>query len=148
MPASQIIALPVLDPEANGTEEKGAFTLAADGTLTGSVDTSQSGSEGGESPLVAQVHRREGAARVLGDGHIAETLPGVTLDSFEFVEPSALDKPLEFHYKVTARQYSHQAGPLLLVRPRVVGTRCAALRRQAARLSHRSGGDGPLAGFI
>ena len=53
---------------------------------------------------------------------MAETLPGVTLDSFQFIQPSALDKPLEFHYKVTARQYAHQAGPLLLVRPRVVGT--------------------------
>jgi hypothetical protein len=52
----------------------------------------------------------------------AETLPGVTLDSFNFVQPDALDKPLEFHYKITAHQYSHNAGPLLLVRPRVLGT--------------------------
>jgi len=29
---------------------------------------------------------------------------------------------LEFHYKLTASQYAHTAGPLLLVRPRVVGT--------------------------
>jgi hypothetical protein len=50
------------------------------------------------------------------------SLPGVTLDTFQFIQPSALDKPIEFHYKVTARQYSHQAGPLLLVRPRVVGS--------------------------
>jgi hypothetical protein len=53
---------------------------------------------------------------------VAYTLPGVTLDAFQFIEPPALDKPLEFHYKVTAHQYSHQAGSLLLVRPRVVGT--------------------------
>jgi hypothetical protein len=38
-PASQVIALPVLDPDANGTERKGDFTLSAEGTLTGSVDT-------------------------------------------------------------------------------------------------------------
>jgi hypothetical protein len=30
--------------------------------------------------------------------------------------------PLEFHYNLTASQYAHQAGALLLVRPRVVGT--------------------------
>ena len=54
--------------------------------------------------------------------HIGETLPGVTVDAFNFVQPAALDKPLEFHYKVTAHQYSHQAGTLLLVRPRVIGT--------------------------
>jgi len=48
---------------------------------------------------------------------VAETLPGVTLDAFSFIEPSSLNKPIELHFKVTARQYSHQAGPLLLVRP-------------------------------
>ena len=46
--ASQVIALPVLPPDANGTERKGAFTLAADGALTGSVDTAHSGPEGAD----------------------------------------------------------------------------------------------------
>ena len=53
---------------------------------------------------------------------VARDLPGVVLDSFEFLEPDALSKPLEFHFKVTAHQYAHVAGPLLLVRPRVLGS--------------------------
>ncbi len=120
-PASQIIALPVLDPDANGTKQNGAFSLAADGTLTGSIDTSHIGPEGAFLRRILkktdEKERREGFEKI-----IAESLPGVTLDAFSFIEPSALDKPIEFHYKVTARQYSHQAGPLLLVRPRVVGS--------------------------
>ena len=40
--ASQIIALPVLPPEANGKERNANFTLAADGALTGTVDTTAS----------------------------------------------------------------------------------------------------------
>ncbi|HEY1256763.1 MAG TPA: transglutaminase-like domain-containing protein, partial [Terracidiphilus sp.] len=119
--ASQVIPLPVLDPEAGSKERKGTFTLAADGTLTGSVDTTQSGSVGADLRYgiknTDEKERRESLER-----SIAETLPGVTLDSFTFVEPSELDKPIELHYKVTARQYSHQAGPLVLVRPRVVGS--------------------------
>ena len=47
-PSSQIIALPVLDPDANPNQRNGSFTLAADGTLTGSVDTIRSGAGGGE----------------------------------------------------------------------------------------------------
>jgi len=119
--SSQIIALPVLDPDANGTEQKGAFTLAADGTLTGSVDTSHIGSEGA---LFRRFLKKTDTKEQREDWekYVAYTLPGVTLDAFQFIEPSALDKPLEFHYKVTARQYSHQAGSLLLVRPRVVGS--------------------------
>ena len=119
--SSQIIALPVLDPDANGTEQKGAFTLAADGTLTGSVDTSHIGSEGA---LFRRFLKKTDTKEQREDWekYVAYTLPGVTLDAFQFIEPSALDKPLEFHYKVTDRQYSHQAGSLLLVRPRVVGS--------------------------
>ena len=119
--SSQIIALPVLDPDANGTEQKGSFTLAADGTLTGSVDTSHMGPEGADFRWIIK-YTDEKERREYWERHVAETLPGVTLDAFNFTQPSALDKPLEFHYKVTAHQYSHQAGPLLLVRPRVVGT--------------------------
>lgn len=119
--SSQIIALPVLGPDANGTERKGIFTLSADGTLTGSVDSASIGPKGGELRTILKYtddkERREYWEKV-----VAYTLPGVTLDAFQFIEPSALDKPLEFHYKVTTRQYSHQAGSLLLVRPRVVGT--------------------------
>jgi hypothetical protein len=119
--SSQIIALPILDPDANGTDEKGSFTLAADGTLIGSVDTSHIGPEGAYLRRILkktdEKERREGFEKA-----IAESLPGVTLDAFSFTQPDALDKPLEFHFKVTARQYSHQAGQLLLVRPRVVGS--------------------------
>jgi hypothetical protein len=53
---------------------------------------------------------------------VARDLPGVTIDSFQFVQPAALDLPVQFHFKLTATQYAHPAGTLLLVRPRVVGT--------------------------
>ncbi|MGD0832159.1 MAG: DUF3857 domain-containing protein [Terracidiphilus sp.] len=119
--ASQILALPVLDPEANGSERKGSFTLAADGTLTGSVDSSHIGPIGADLRSFLK-YTDEKERREYWEKLVAETLPGVTLDTFQFTEPDALDKPLEFHYKVTAHQYSHQAGTLLLVRPRVVGS--------------------------
>ena len=120
-PASQIIALPVLGPDANGTEQKGSFTLSDDGTLTGTVNTAHSGPDGAEFRLFLKRHD-EKEQREIWEGYVASSLPGVTLDAFEITQPSALDKPIEFHYKVTAHQYAHQAGPLLLVRPRVVGT--------------------------
>jgi Domain of Unknown Function with PDB structure (DUF3857) len=119
--ASQVIALPVLRPEASGTDRRGAFTLTADGTLTGSVDTSHIGSEGSELRyFLKETDSRK--RREVWESSLARSVPGVVLDSFEFVEPSALDKPLEFHYKLTAHQYAHTAGTLLLVRPRVVGS--------------------------
>jgi hypothetical protein len=119
--ASQVIALPILDPGANGTERKGVFTLAADGTLTGSVDSLHTGPTGADLRWILK-HTDEKERREYWEKSVAASLPGVTLDSFQVTEPSALDKPIEFHFKVTAHQYSHQAGPLLLVRPRVIGS--------------------------
>jgi hypothetical protein len=119
--SSQVIALPVLNPDANGTEETGKFALSADGTLSGAVDTSHFGPQGADYRMFLK-YTDEKERREYWESEVAQTLPGVTLDSFEFTQPSSLDKPLEFHYKVTVRQYAHQAGPLLLVRPRVVGS--------------------------
>jgi uncharacterized protein DUF3857/transglutaminase superfamily protein len=119
--ASQIIALPVLPPDANPNERKGFFKLAPDGTLTGSVDTIRSGSGGGELRNVLK-YSDEKERREALETAVAQDVPGVVLNSFQYVQPSDLDKPIEIHYKLTVGQYAHQAGPLLLVRPRVVGS--------------------------
>ena len=119
--SSQVIALPVLAPDANGTERKGEFTLAADGTLTGSIDTSHSGPEGADLRTFLKYTDEKERHDYL-ETHIARDLPGVVLTSFQFVQAPALNKPLEFHYKLTAGQYAHTAGPLLLVRPRIMGS--------------------------
>jgi hypothetical protein len=118
---SQIIQLPVLGPDASGAEHKGSFTLAQDGTLIGHVDVMRSGAEGARMRYGLkdsdEKERRDSLERAL-----AHDIPGVVLNSYEYVQPPALDKPSEVHYKLTASQYAHNAGPLLLVRPRVVGS--------------------------
>jgi 1-acyl-sn-glycerol-3-phosphate acyltransferase len=119
--SSQVIALPVLPPDSNGTERKGEFTLDPSGTLTGSVDTSHSGPEGADLRMMLK-YTDEKERREYWETSIARDVPGVVLNSFQFIQPASLDKPLEFHYKLTAGQYAHTAGPLLLVRPRVVGS--------------------------
>jgi hypothetical protein len=119
--SSQIIALPILPPEANPNDRKGSFTLAPDGTLTGSVESVRSGSGGGELRNILK-YSDEKERREALETSVAHDVPGVVLNSFQYVQPSELDKPIEIHYKLTAGQYAHQAGPLLLVRPRVVGS--------------------------
>jgi hypothetical protein len=124
-PESQIIALPILPPEANGTTRKGEFTLGTDGTLTGAVDTTHSGPEGADMRMILK-YSDEKERRESLETAISQDVPGVVLNSFQFVQPADLDKPLEVHYKLTASQYAHQAGTLLLVRPRVVGSHAIA----------------------
>jgi hypothetical protein len=119
--SSQVIALPVLPPDANGTERRGSFALAADGTLTGSVETIHSGPEGAEIRTTLK-YSDERQRRESLEQAIDHDVPGAVVNSFEFVQPPQLEKPLEIRYKITAPQYAHSAGPLLLVRPRIVGS--------------------------
>ena len=118
--ASQVLALPVLPPAANGMEESGSFALGADGTLTGKVNIVSVGPEGADLRLDLK-YTDEKEQREELEKLVAHDLPGVTLDSIELVQPPDLEKPLEIHLKVTVPLYAHTAGPLLLVRPRVVG---------------------------
>lgn len=119
--ASQVIALPVLPPDFNGTDRKGTFKLAADGTLTGTVDASHIGPEGADWRWALKysdaTEQRQGL-----EGIVAEDLPGVTLNGFKFIQSPSFAKPLELHYDVTVPLYARTAGALLLVRPRVVGS--------------------------
>ena len=119
--SSQIVGLPVLAPDANVTTQKGSFALEVDGTLSGTVDSVHAGTFGADLRMLIK-YTDEKERREYWEKRVAETLPGVTLDSFTFNQPTNLDQPLELHYKVTAKQYAHQAGPLMLVRPRVLGT--------------------------
>jgi len=117
---SQVIALPVLAPDANGTDRNGTFTLSADGVLTGKVNTAHFGPEGADFRSFLK-YTDDKERHEFWEVYVARDLPGVSLDSFSFVQPPSLDKPMEFHYSVTVPQYAHAAGPLLLVRPRVIG---------------------------
>ena len=81
----------------------GNFTLDADGTLTGSVDSSHFGPEGADLRLFLK-YTDEKERRDAWETSVARDLPGVALDSFA-VSCSQLrsTKPLEFRYKVTAQ---------------------------------------------
>jgi hypothetical protein len=124
-PASQVLALPILPPDANGNDRKGLFTLAPDGSLSGQVDVVHAGSEGAEIRLNLKDTDEKERRQAL-ETSVARDVPGVVLNSFQYVQPTELDKPMELHYKFTAAQYAHQAGSLLLVRPRVVGSHAIA----------------------
>jgi hypothetical protein len=85
------------------------------------VDAIRSGASGGELRNALKYSDDKERREAL-ETSVAHDVPGVVLNSFEYVQPPALDKPIEIHYKLTAAQYAHTAGPLLLVRPRVVGS--------------------------
>jgi len=119
--ASQAIRMPVLTPESAGLDRKGVFVLGADGSLTGEVATVFDGvdaaSQRGSLKEKDAKEVREGLERSLGTA-----LPGLTLAGFDYRERQSIDKPLALDLHLSVPSYAHAAGPLLLVRPRVMGS--------------------------
>ena len=146
-PASQILALPVLPPDSSGTEQKGTFTLSADGALTGTVDTVHNGPEGGDVPALPEVHRRERAPRGMGKAHrtrFAGRGSGLVSVCTTALAGQAARVPLQGDGG--AIRAHHRTAPAdAAARGR---RRCHSLRRQAAHAAHRPRSHGRVARYL
>lgn len=118
---SQVIELPVLSPELNRVQRVGVFTLGADGTLKGNVTEKRFGD--------LASHRREVFGRrdakkqqEFLDRNVAHDLTSASLTGLEVKNADALNQDLTLKYNVEAARFASVAGPLLMVRPRVLGS--------------------------
>jgi hypothetical protein len=118
---SQALQMPVLSPEATGLIRKGSFALALDGSLTGDVteifigddaESQRSFLKGSDSKEIhdALEHR------------LGADLAGLTFKGYEFAQTEDLTKPVKLDLHIGDSNYAHTAGPLLLLRPRVLGS--------------------------
>ena len=118
-PASTLIQLPVLPPEANHLQRTGEFTLAADGSVSGSVSEQL---EGNTADVLRHLYLQGDTRKV--EEHEARrlhrTLPGVILSDLQAEHAADRALPLILRYRVSAGGYSKHAGPLLLVRPSIL----------------------------
>jgi hypothetical protein len=118
---SQVIQLPVLNPRLESTDRTANLQLAADGTLSGDVTVDRTGS-------LAWVFREKLSMdsnqdqRQMIEQSLQSDLSTFTLGAESADNILALEKPLVLHFQFTAPLYAKQAGNLLLVRPRVLGT--------------------------
>jgi Transglutaminase-like superfamily len=118
--ASQIIQLPVLDPEFNTIHRTASFRLGADGVLKGTVIEKRFGDL---SEYRREVYAKDDIKRQTEYlDHILErdfTTFSATDVKVENVD--ALNKDFTLSYSLSADRYAKSMGPLLMVRPRVLG---------------------------
>jgi len=123
---SQAIRLPVLQPVDNLLERNGKFALQPDGTLKGNVVELRSGN-------MASYRRRLYASRTEKEQreaveHILEQdLPAFTMELQKPENLTPLNSTLKIHYSLTVPHYAKPTGPLLLIRPRILGSNSEAL---------------------
>jgi hypothetical protein len=140
---SQVLLMPVLPPESSGLVRKGSFTLTPDGALAGDVTETFVGDNAtGERRFIKDADSKE--LREDLEKSLGSDLPGLVFKGFEFHQAAELNQPLTLDLHLGASSYAHPAGPLLLVRPRILGSHAHAVpdvmegkpRKYAIELGH------------
>jgi transglutaminase-like putative cysteine protease len=119
---SQVLQMPVLSPETAGLNRKGSFTLTSDGALTGDIAEVFTGADAARERSFLKESDAKEVREQLESGLNSE-LPGLALKGFDFHKGTGLDKPVGLDLHFSSTSYAHVSGPLLLLRPRVIGSR-------------------------
>jgi hypothetical protein len=122
----ELIHLPLSKPELNRLTRTAKLTLLPDGSMKGEVLEVRTGSQATSGRYLyarqTTADRRKAMERFLG-----RMMGNFQLDSVDADNLDDIDKDLIIRYKFTAAHYAKNAGPLLLVRPRVLGDKLGAL---------------------
>jgi hypothetical protein len=117
---SQIVALPVLAPELNAIHRTATLQLQADGSLKGTVTEKRFGdvSDNRRSLYTTGTVKDQGdyLDRVLKQDFTTFSVSDVKVENV-----NDLNKDLITSYSLNADRYAKSMGPLLMVRPRVLG---------------------------
>jgi len=117
---SQIVALPVLSPDLNTIRRTASFQLQPDGSLKGTIVEKRFGdvSEYRRS-MYSSANLKE--QQEFLDHQLQRDFNSFTVSEVKVENVEALNKELTTTYSVVATSYAKKMGPLLMVRPRVVG---------------------------
>jgi len=118
---SQVIQLPVLNPDLESTDRTADLQLAADGTLSGAVTVDRTGALAWDIRARLSMDSNQDQREMI-ERSLQSDLSTFTLGTESAENILALEKPLVLRYQITAPLYAKQAGNLLLVRPRVLGS--------------------------
>jgi hypothetical protein len=118
---SQVIELPVLDPTLNTIRRSGKFELSADGTLKGSVTDLRFGDLAMDRRRVFSSEGEKKQTEYM-NRVIAQDFTGASMTGLKVENVDALNKDLTTTFDLQASHFARFSGPLLMVRPRVLGS--------------------------
>jgi len=118
---SQLIQFPLLSPALNSIRRTASFQLDSDGSLKGTVTEKRFGD-------LSERHRD---LYISGDAHqqseyldktLAQDFTTFSVSDFKVQNADAFNKDLITSYTVAASRFGKPMGPLLMIRPRVLGS--------------------------
>lgn len=125
--SGELIELPQLPAEMNGVARTGKLTLDARGTLRGDIEEQLLGDRAAAQrwrlrTVTNDVDRIKPIENVL-----ASSLPGFRITKATVINLKESDRPFGFNYAFQSENYARAAGNLLLVRPRVLGSKSSGI---------------------
>jgi hypothetical protein len=123
----ELIQLPKLAASMNGTRRTAKLKLTPNGTLTGDVTELRLGDRGTYQRYALRSAATEKDKVKPIESLLAESLSNYRLTHATVTNLTHNDQPFGYDYSLVVDNYAKAAGNLLLVRPRVLGSRSSAL---------------------
>lgn len=120
-PDSEAIALPVLSPDNDTVDRTGSFTLGTDGSLTGDITVKRLGASSDDLRRGLFLSGERDKQQSL-ENSLRSDFSSFQVSDEQIKNLDNLHEQLILQYHINVSSYAKNAGALLLVRPRVVGS--------------------------
>jgi len=117
----ELVRLPLLEPDSNRRERVGKFKLTTDGGLLGEVTEKRSGDSAWSWRAYMKQQSDSDRQRYI-ERYFAYSVKGISIHESTFDNLDQINQDLVSHYRMSSEKYAQNAGGLLLVRPRVLGS--------------------------
>lgn len=125
----ELIHTPLLAPDTNLLVRIGHFTLSADGVLAGKIVEHRSGDHAWqERAALVHANQQERAQRI--ERRLSRSLQGFILEKTDIEQLDQIQQKLVISLTLSEPGYGQVRGPLMLVRPRILGEKSFALERK------------------
>ncbi len=139
----ELTELPQLAPATNGIRRSAKLTLTTTGTLTGDVKEIRYGDMAARQRYELKSVNKEADKIRSIETMLAYSLPTYHLITASVSNLEETELPFVFNYSLVSENYAKSAGGLLLVRPRVMGTKSSDLLETKEERRYAVEFDGP-----
>jgi hypothetical protein len=140
----QLIELPTLPSSMNGIRRIGKLNLGADGKLTGTVSETRIGDRAASERYALRTVTNANERIKPIENLLSGSLSTFVINKASAVNIEHTDLPFGFEYAFESENYAKSAGDLLLVRPRVLGSKARSLMETKEARQFPIEFDGPL----
>jgi hypothetical protein len=140
----ELVQLPQQSSAMNGVQRTGRLTLTLSGELQGDVEETRVGDRAaGSRELYTSTQKNDDKIKPV-EHLLADSLAMFHITKASVINSDQTDKPFIWNYSFRADNYAKYAGNLLLVRPRVLGSKTWGLLETPEPRSYPIEFDGPV----